>query len=396
MHDVNQQREDYAYTLLKRIAICFYFLLTFFEPYYNQLIGSVTKYYIFGLAIFLLLDNPKLEFKNYHYCFILWFIYKLLTVLWTSNEYIFESQLLSQIGMILLFTVLTLVDTDKQTIDWIVFTMWGASAVIGILALFFSDAYLGRVEYRQVIVVFGKEIDPNDQAAFLLVGIAISIYFLFYRKHLVSKISSGIILVMNLYAIFLTGSRGGLVSAIVIGLFFIFFFEKKMSWKQKGIIWASVLAIVLIGYFIAKSFLPDSIFLRLFDFSRYTNAYEGGGTRLVLWRNVWELIWTDLNSIFGAGWGAYYGYNGRYSAVHNTYLAMWSDVGLIGLLLFFVPIVLACMQLLKRKKILIVALLIAGFLPSLFLDAIHKRFFWTPIMLVFMQLNILQKQKEER
>ena len=309
MYEIYSKNEDYAYTLLKRIAICFYFLLTFFEPYYNQLIGSVTKYYIFGLVVFLLLDNPKLEFKNYHYCFVLWFIYKLLTVLWTPNEYMFDSHILSQIGMVLLFTVLTLIDLEQQTVDWIVFTIWGASAIIGLLSLFFSESYLGGIEVRQVVIILGQEVDPNNQAAFLLVGVAISTYFLFYKTYLSLKISSVIILAINLYAIFLTGSRGGLVSAIAVGLFYILFFEKQISKKQKRIIWTSVGIIVVVGFLMAKQFLPESIFARLFDFSRYTSSYEGGGQRLLLWENAWELIWTDFNAIFGAGWGAYYGHN---------------------------------------------------------------------------------------
>ena len=143
----------------------------------------------------------------------------------------------------------------------------------------------------------------------------------------------------------------------------------------------------------AKQFLPESIFARLFDFSRYTSSYEGGGQRLLLWENAWELIWTDFNAIFGAGWGAYYGHNNMYNAVHNTYLSMWVDVGLIGLLLFFITIIIACSGLLKRKKILAVALLIAGFAPSLFIDAINKRFFWTPIILLFMIINNVQKEE---
>jgi hypothetical protein len=50
-------------------------------------------------------------------------------------------------------------------------------------AFFFSEPYLNELfSVRQVLTLFGAQNDPNDQAAFLLVGIAIALYFLMNKS----------------------------------------------------------------------------------------------------------------------------------------------------------------------------------------------------------------------
>ncbi len=361
----------------QRLLICVYFLISFFEPYLNGVLGSVTKYYILLLIGVIFINHHNLNIQPFHLCFIGWLFLKIVSVLWTTDTYIPRLHIFSQIGMVALFIVLTGIQLDKKTISYIENTMWFGSGAIGTLSLFFHHPYHGIVSERQVLYLFGQEADPNNQAAFLLIGLTIALYNLIIQgKYRLLSVAT---IAINALSLFSTGSRGGFVGlvSIVILLLIISMKGKKIGNKIKFVFLLMLVCIAL--YFIAYKFLPENIFERLFNFS----SYEGGSDRDVIWENGWKLFTSDLHFLFGAGWGAYYGYNGFYDAMHNTFLSMLCDIGIVGFLIFFVPIFRIGFRLIKSKNTLPVLLLICGFVPSFFIEAINKRFFWNVIFLLF-------------
>lgn len=361
----------------QRYLICGYFLLAFFEPYLNGVLGSIAKYYILLLIGVLCLSNRKLRIQPFHWCFLGWLVFKITSVLWSTNLYIPNLHLFSQLGMVALLIVLTAIPLDGKTINKIVNTMWLGSSVIGVFSLFLSRSYHGTVASRQVLYLFGQETDPNNQAAFLLIGLTISLYNLVVlRKYRVLSIST---IIVNAYSLFMTGSRGGLISLMCVGIVLLFTSSNRKHIVNKIKLILIIALICGALFYIANRFLPMDIFERLFAFS----SYEGGSERDIIWKNGWQLLTSELNFLFGAGWGAYYGYNGFYVAMHNTYLSMLCDVGIVGCLIFFVPICKAIFRLLKNSEPFSVLLLTCGFVPSFFLEAINKRFFWNVIIFLF-------------
>ena len=362
---------------MQNILICIYFFLAFFEPYLNGVMGSLGKYYILLLIGVIILCHKDIKLKSFHWCFLFWLIYKIISLLWTNNLYIAQSHMFSQIGMIGLLIILTAIPLDKQTISNIKFSIWMGSLAIGILAVFLSHPYHGTVETRQVLLLFGQEADPNNQAAFLLIGLTIALYELVLEKrYIILSIGT---LIINTYTLFMTGSRGGLVGLAGVLLCIFFLAIRKMNIMKRLKILIAVCILVAGLLWIAVRFLPEEIFERLFNF----DSYEGGSERTEIWGNVLELIFTRLNVIFGAGWGDYYGYNAMYKVVHNTFLSMWCDVGLLGVILFFLPIAMVMLALLKRKDYLPILLIVCCFIPSFFIEAINKRFFWNVIFYLF-------------
>ena len=373
---------------LSEILIYFYFMLTFFEPYLNGVLGSVTKYYIFFLMLVLIIQNNfTLKLRTFIIPYVVWLAYRFLTLLWTDNFRMFQQHVLSQIGMIALLVVLTSQPFEKRVLHNIVKTMWASSFVISLLAMELGQSYHGNIDERQVLVLFGQEVDPNNQAAFALVGISIAAYFLFYEKKY--KIPAFVTLFVNFASMFLTGSRGSLVSVIIIVLFVIFFNGNNSgiaSVFKKILIFACVLLVI---FYVLQNYVPQDTLDRLFNF----DEYEGGSERTLIWDNAFKLLREDLNFIFGAGWGDYFGYNGFNNAMHNTYLAMLCDVGIVGFCVFFIPILQKAFLCLREKEYLPVMLLMAGLLPSFFLEAINKRFFWNVIIFLFIFV-ISNNQKE--
>lgn len=372
----------------QRYLICFYFFISFFEPYLNGILGSVTKYYILLLMFYILFVNKNVEFKPFHWCYVFWLAYKFCSVLWATNTFIYEMYRFSQIGMVALLIMLSNTKPNKKTINSITNTMWIGSVSIGILSLFLSHPYHGVVAERQVLYLFGQEADPNNQAAFLLVGIAIALYtILCKKKKIIISIAT---MIINIYSVFLTGSRGGLIGTVCIVLFIVLFGVKKQVIRKLGIVFFIALA-AFIMFYLAKEFLPEIIYKRLFTFS----SYEGGSERDIIWKKAWQLITYKSNFVFGSGWGSYYGYNNVYTVLHNTYLSILCDVGIIGFVLFFAPIVTASIKLYKKGNILAILILLSGFAPSFFIEAIGKRFFWNVILLLFMNY-VYEMQKSDK
>lgn len=374
---------------IAEISLYIYFALTFFEPYLNGTIGSVTKYYIIIVIIIQLLSNGnRITIHQYTLPFVFWLIYRFITLLWTNDYYMFNNHVYSQIGMIALLFVTASTSHSEKEVNNVVKVIWMSSSIISLLSLFFGRSYHNIVDARQVLVLFGQEVDPNNQAAFALVGISIALYFAVYvKKHIILSLLT---LLINILSMFKTGSRGALLGMAALVLFVIVFFlfqNKSIGFRVKSIFIFVVIS-VLLFYFI-RTFLPNVIIERLFDFS----TYEGGSERTYIWENAFDLLMKDLNLIFGAGWGAYYGYNGFYRAIHNTFLSMLCDVGIIGVALFFIPIVNKTVYCIKNKEYLLVMLLLAGLCPSFFLDAINKRFFWNPIIILFMYIGIKKQNR---
>lgn len=367
--DLNAPKE---LNLLTRGALCFYFAITIFEPFLNGIIGSVTKYYIFVVMLLLLASKPRLRFIQLQMIYVIWLVYKIITLLWSTNYSTFYHHIVSQVGNVVFLFILLGVYIDEKTMVSIKWTYWIASAVMGFLSLFFTTAFKVYETNRQTLTILGVTNDPNDMAAFIMVAICISLDNLFFKKEL--RLLSAAILLINIFACFKTGSRAGLVTLFVLALVCIIYSQKeaKISTKIRNI-FLFILGVVAI-YFIVIYFLPISITQRLFNFE----SYAGGSRRDVIWSDAWRLYTRDLLSVFfGVGWGTV-------SGVHNTFLAMLCNVGLCITLLFMVPIFRRFIWVIKRGVFFPALLLIGEFIPSFFIEAINKRFFWNAIIILFL------------
>lgn len=372
--------------IVVQALLCVFVFLCFFEQYINLVVGSLTKYYVFFVVLVLIVTYRKFYFKAYHLFFLVWFLYKLLSAFWTPNLAVFNNHLLSHFGMTLIFVVLTAVNIDKKTIKAMTYALLFSSFLMGFLSIFFSKGYENYDESRQVLTLFGAQNDPNNQAAFLLFGIAISLFLIMYERKLI--IPSLAVIAVNAYSLFLTGSRGGLLGLLCILALCVFISKKRFSVLNFVIRLLIISAVVGACYFIATKLLPAKTFERLFD-----SDYADGSGRFQIWNNAFTLLNQNLNWFFGGGWGSLYGYNDVYMAGHNTYISMLCDVGIIGFVLFFAPIAYIIFYFIKEKQILPLFLLVSGLTPCFFLDAINKRFFWLPIILAFVIYNLTKKDK---
>jgi len=132
-------------------------------------------------------------------------------------------------------------------------------------------------------------------------------------------------------------------------------------------IWFGLLGFVVIGVtyeYIFESAISVGISLGLAENLRLDNIEEGSG-RFIAWDFAWKEIQTS--PIIGSGFG--YDVNlmqanfnwlsraGHEGGVHNTYLIIWLNTGVIGLILFLRALILLTIQASKRSYVALPILL---------------------------------------
>ncbi len=372
------------------IFIClmfsFYIFLSFFEVYIQQFLGPINRFYMLLMAgILLIISGFSLNLNIYNVSILLWFVFKCLSIVWSngSNRNEVSNHLASQIGIVLMTAVLSGINYNKKVLDWCIKSLLVFSFIYGALSIPFSQAYNVTFTGRQVLTLFGAQNDPNNNAAFLIVAVSIALYSLVF-EHRFLILNTGII-VINSYAILLTGSRAGFLSiAFIVGIVVLLlpFREKKEREKNNAfltILFIFFLSLLLI--YIGKDYLPTNIRDRLLAF----DEYEEGSGRTAKWENALRLFFE--NPIFGKGWGGYVLEGFNKGGVHNTFLTSLCDGGILGTLLLIIPIVYIIVQAIKRQEILALVILADGVFFALTLDAINKRFFWNAIYIAIMLLN---------
>lgn len=365
-----------------------YIFLSFFETYLTRFIGNSTKFYLlFVLSLFLYQTKFRIRVNKVWICYFMWFGYKLISVLWSSmaNADV-STHLLSQIGMLLFVVVLTGRDQDKNLLHAILQANLWVSFLFGVLSIFFKEAFLDEVFVaRQVLTLFGLQNDPNNCAAFLLIGIVLGLYSATVERRCI--LINSIIVAVNTYALMLTSSRAGFLTLAALICCFVIIPQPGQRMKVKQTIQKLLIiaAVAVTTFIIVQKFLPQANIDRLLIWS----DYAGGSGRDIRWQRAIELFLQ--RPIFGWGWG---GYDTGVGAIHNTFLTSLCDVGLFGTLLFIVPIIMIANKSLRQRNLLAFLVLMTGVFPSLTIDAINKRFFWNAIVFSAM-IVIYQHDKSD-
>ncbi len=199
--------------------------------------------------------------------------------------------------------------------------------------IFFIFPEVGTSHGGRLRGVFGN---PNGLGLFIIVT------FLFYQftqwqdKAILNRFERIALLVLFGAATVLTGSRNALLSIL---LFYVFEFTFR-NFKYLGIV-VSVFIIVGLNFILANA-IEIIKALSLEEFFRVETLVEGSG-RLIAWQFAWEQIQSQFYLGKGIGFdeylmrsnAVYLSKLGHEGGVHNTYLIIWLNTGLIGVLAFF-------------------------------------------------------------
>jgi O-antigen ligase len=182
--------------------------------------------------------------------------------------------------------------------------------------------------------IFGN---PNGLGIFLVITAMLFTVINNRYKELFSRRETVYIYIIIFFLIVITGSRTALLSFVLFFLFSMLFRINTML----GL--AAFVILIFLTEYIVKNFVLVVQSVGLESELRIETLQEGSG-RLIAWDFAWKEIQRGLLIGRGMGYDEYYmrlnfdvlSKLGHEGGVHNTYLILWLNTGLSGLISFFV------------------------------------------------------------
>lgn len=207
-----------------------------------------------------------------------------------------------------------------------------AFSVVSVLIKLGSGSFLGYglVQVRNASIFY----DPNFAAMILGTGFVLNIKNNFMKSKLLKTCLGTVIG----FAVFLTGSRGTLLS-ILIAIFLYIFIYKKMKFYKK---------ILLVVFFMIIAFYGMN-FLNSIDFFR---TYQGSNKRIEMWTFTVSHILKNPITGYGYQSVATFLHNNNFTnaSTHNSYVDYAFAYGIPSFILFIYLIVSILFAALKNKK----------------------------------------------
>ncbi len=363
-----------AYVYLSDIFIFILFLLWISERQYQKIISLVKYRGNYFLAIFLIIVilsvffsynkiNNRLDF---------WHLIKFIEFLWL---FIFIKANIKgkvEVGQILIISALT--QSAIAIIQFIIqsdlgLRVLGESLIKPWLAGVAKISTLDEVLIRS----YGTFPHPNILAAFLLISFVFLVQLIIQRIHFKHSLKIYFLYyVLISTGVFLTFSRTAWILWVLINLIFIILNLKNPFVPKNNL---EFLLLFFIIYSIALLVIfPNELYLRL-----NINFNEQAINQRILYSNIALKIIKD-NPFLGVGLGNYINYlkdhfkgleSWQYEPVHNIFLLITSEVGIVGIL------VLGLFFLLKLRKEIFLNPVSLSFIFIILFFGILDHFFWT-------------------
>jgi len=335
-----------------------------------------------GLAVADLLLQRFVKLDYRFLCVFAWLVYGLLSVLWVSNRGRFQSYYSIYFNNAVMFLLFALIRFTKQETEMLKRAMICGTGALLFYMTFIPDAVIySSYQYRLTLRAGTEGLDQNYLAALMLISFGLVFYNLCNtQQKKYQRVLSGAFCALILYYIFLTGSRSGLMAAIVIMMLSV-----NTSWKNRLLIGIPAVVLLFVVFPVIVAYLPEE-FLERFSLDALTGKEAESGTRLLIWSKALKSL-KGFKWVFGYGVGASQTVIGNVlgrgvdMAIHNHYIAMLVEVGVVGFLLINVPIYKMIVETWKNDKALGVSF-IGICLVALFLDVVTTKFFWVAMILL--------------
>lgn len=242
----------------------------------------------------------------------------------------------------------------------VLWIMWEVApsrrAVHKLLLAYVLGAYVAAVD---TIIVFHSQgsalrrfvagdFDPNDLAMTLALAVPMAWYLGLVFQRPLARLVCRAYLPVGLLALGLTGSRGGMITAVVA----LMIVPLSMTKLTPGRLVAAMFTLVLTGA-LAVTFVPAKVVDRLASTQREVESVDFGG-RFKFWVAGLEAF--KAKPLMGYGPGGFiraiYPILGQSSLVaHNSYISVLVEEGLIGLFFYAAMLVAAVRASLRLPRI---------------------------------------------
>lgn len=280
----------------------------------------------------------------------LFWLWLAVTQLWSPAPYVSMVNFWWVGGAVLVFWLMTLVPEPDHPFPGTYVAIWTIGVVLALLSAY-QQLSLGTHAQSTFLT-------RNSHAGLMcLLVIPASCYFLMAhgitRRAVWATRALGPALFILYFSLALTGSRGASLG-LLMGLVLIAVLAYRRIPRSRLIIF---FAIVLLAFITANFLLKGEVAARFGTLANLSNADAG---RFLIWERAWQMLMDA--PWWGVGLGTYWLHWPPYrdpldsSAgfyVHNDYLQIWIETGLLGLLLLlaiYVAALITFVRLLRYRK----------------------------------------------
>lgn len=302
-----------------------------------------------------------------------------LTMLWTidADRTIFSLTMLLQ--LFLFFSVLAIYPAERSDVRLLGAFVVASGAIISTWGLAQYIQGVHTAEDRLSVTLNGSMIDPNHVAASMLLPIAIAVGTFLETRDIRLRLASALSTLVMIPALFLTGSRGGLIALAIMLLY--------IAWRTRYRL--QVLFLMAVAG-LASLFQP-TVWARFAD-----KGLAGGSGRTFIWDTA-RLALKD-HWLIGAGYGAFpAAYNhelfstyqpifqGWSRPAHNAFLSAAVEVGILGGALHLFAWWRSWSD--SRGNVVIEASIVGLAVASIFLDVLIIKYIWLAFTMVVLVKN---------
>ncbi len=326
-------------------------------------IGSLLKI-IALLPIFVWLFNSH----STNYCnitkrtlfFVIWCV---LSVIWSIDFMESVSRSITQITFLIMIISSASYKYTEVEIDYLKKCLVWSSRITAIVTLLFAQHLYGRIFLKGII----RE-DPNYLCAYFMFAIAYSFQRIIICNELKNKIASGCELIIYIYIILATGSRGGLLAVISMCSIIILLKNRE---EEKKYLWKRLVIIIFLfgGYYFTIGYLDSSTISR---FSLEAIKESNGTGRYDLWSDALNAFGNSnlLRKIFGYGTGSTieitYLFPFRdHNVIHNIFIENLIEIGITGLIIYIYHVITFWIDSIRIKDVYIFSILVGMLVLSL-------------------------------
>jgi O-antigen ligase len=263
-----------------------------------------------------------------------------LSALWATTASYTTSMLLTWVEVTLLFLIVATTPRSRRTVELLIWAFVGGAVLSVMVGLATSGLHSSASAIDTATQgegrLSGGQGDPNFLAAGLVPAIALAAGLTGTTRNVLARWSllvAGALLTVGLAA---TESRGGLVAATAMLIAAVIFYKRRRA--QVLLFFAVAVSIGAVWFTTS----PDA-------WHRVTNFNGGGNGRSDLWKVAWQA--GQDHPILGVGLNNFRVVSPKYvrkpgtlhfvdliaekpHVVHNTYLQMFTETGIVGLGLF--------------------------------------------------------------
>lgn len=367
-------------------GLALFLFLTPFEYPLAELM-SVSPLRLVGIAALAMafldiLLQRKIKLDSRFVYMFFWLVYGMITILWVSNMERFRSYFSIYANNALMFILISVIRYDKQEAAFLKKAMIGGVAALLLYMTFIPGAVTYSNFQNRLELAAGENVlDPNYLAALMLMSFGMVMYDLCYTQQKKAEKFFSVLFCGGVgYYLIMTGSRSGLIALVVI-----LFLCLNVSWKVR--LYAGIPTILLLFVVVPLlvELMPEGLADR-FSLSAMLGGTGESGTRLKIWERAIASL-KDLKWLFGYGVGSSQTvigaltFLGQDKAIHNHYLAMIVETGIVGFFFVNAPAVSMLKALWNKERKMIVSFL-GIIIMAFFLDVVTTKFFWSAMILL--------------